>query len=56
MERSTLEQHLAQTFERVSEGERRIAAQRNRVKLLSQVVIGLEFFRRKFQAAQGRVL
>jgi hypothetical protein len=36
MERSTLEQHLTQVFERVSEGERRISAQRNHVKLLKK--------------------
>jgi hypothetical protein len=36
MERSTLEQHLTQAIGRVSEGERRIAAQRNRIKLLKK--------------------
>jgi antitoxin (DNA-binding transcriptional repressor) of toxin-antitoxin stability system len=36
MERSILEQHLAQAFERVSEGERHIVTQRNRVKLLKK--------------------
>jgi uncharacterized coiled-coil protein SlyX len=54
MEQSTLEQHLTQAFERVSDGECRIAAQRDRIKLLKKDSRDSAFARKRLAEIEAK--